>query len=64
MNNQEKDIIRTLTFHIKDIYENKGKNETIEYIDYAIFLRKKLGHSDELIEKLYFIKYFIDKVVC
>ena len=64
MNNQEKDIIRSLTFHIKDIYENKGKNEVIKYIDYTIFLRKKLGHSNELMEKLYFIKYFIDKVVC
>ena len=64
MTNQEKDIIRTVTYHLKDIYRNKGKNEAIRYIDYTIFLREKLGHSNELMEKLYFIKYYIDNVFC
>ena len=29
MTNQEKDIIRTVTFHLKDIYRNKDKNEIL-----------------------------------
>ena len=58
------DIIRTVTYHLKDIYRNKGKNDAIRYIDYTIFLREKLEHSNELMEKLYFIKYYIDKVAC
>ena len=62
MTNQEKDIIRTLTYHLKDIYRNKGKKEAIRYIDYTIFLRKKLDYSNELMEKLYFIRNYIDKV--
>ena len=62
MTNQEKDIIRTVTYHLKDIYRNKGKNEAIRYIDYTIFLREKLEHSNEIMEKLYFIKYYIDNV--
>ena len=64
MTNQEKDIIRTVTYHLKDIYRNKGKNEAIRYIDCTIFLREKLEHSDELMEKLYFIRYYINKVAC
>ena len=62
MTNQEKDIIRIVTYHLKDIYRNKGKNEAIKYIDYTIFLRKRLEHSNELMEKLYFIRNYINKV--
>ena len=50
------------TYHLKDIYRNKGKNEAIRYIDYTIFFIKKLDYSNELMEKLYFIKNYIDKV--
>lgn len=62
MTNQEKDIIRTLTSQIKNLSKTKTKAELVRYVDYTIFLRKRLDHSDEFMEKLYFIRYYINNV--
>ena len=59
MTNKEKEIIRMIT---RDLSKIKTKNEMIEYLDYIIVMRKLLTHSDEFMEKLYFIRYYIDKV--
>lgn len=59
MTNKEKEIIRMIT---RDLSKIKTKNGMIEYLDYIIVMRKLLTHSDEFMEKLYFIRYYIDKV--
>ena len=59
MTNKEKEFIRMIT---RDLSKIKTKNGMIEYLDYIIVMRKLLTHSDEFMEKLYFIRYYIDKV--
>ena len=64
MTNKEKEIIRNLIPQIKDLYKYRTKNELIRFLDYTILIRKALEHTDEFMEKLYFIRYYVDKVAC
>ena len=58
MNNQEKEIIEILASDLKKLQETVSKNELVKFIDYIIIMRSYLGHSDEFMEKLYFIRYY------
>ena len=58
MNNQEKEIIKVLVSDLKRLQETVSKNELVKCIDYIIIMRSYLGHSDEFMEKLYFIRYY------
>lgn len=54
----EKEIINTIVSDLKDLQKTMNKNELVRYLDYTITMRYKLGHSNEFMEKLYFIRYY------
>ena len=58
MNNQEKEIIEILVSDLEKLQETASKNELVKFIDHNIIMRSYLGHSDEFMEKLYFIRYY------
>ena len=58
MNNQEKEIIKILVSDLKRLQETVSKNELVEFIDTNIIMRNYLDHSDEFMEKLYFIRCY------
>lgn len=55
---REKEIIDSIITDIKSIQETVSKDEIVRYLDYVIILRKRLGHTDEFMEKLYFIRNY------
>ena len=61
MKEYERYIIRKIVNHIKELQESRTKEDALRFIDNSIIMRKYLNHSDEFIEKLYFIKYYIEK---
>ena len=61
MKEYERYIIRKIVNHIKELQESRTKEDVLRFIDNSIIMRKYLNHSDEFIEKLYFIKYYIEK---
>ena len=58
MNKQEKEIVKVLVSDLKRLQETVSKNELVKFIDYIIIMRSYLDHSDEFMEKLYFIRYY------
>ena len=64
MTNREKELIMKVTSDIRKLNETKSSIDLVRYMDYVIILSKQLERSDEFMEKLYFIRYYIDKVVC
>ena len=64
MTNREKELFMEVTSDIRKLYETKSLKDLVRYMDYVIILSKQLERSDEFMEKLYFIRYYIDKVVC
>ena len=54
----EKEIINTIVSDLKDLQKTMNKNELVRFLDYTIIMRNKLGHSNEFMEKLYFIRYY------
>ena len=60
MNSYEIIIIRKIVNHIKELQETKSKEDVIRFIDNSIIMRKYLNHSDEFIQKLYLIRYYIN----
>lgn len=54
----EKEIINTIVSDLKELQKTRNKNELVRYLDYTIIMRNKLGHSNEFMEKLYFIRYY------
>ena len=64
MTNREKELIMKVTSDIRKLYETKSLKDLVRYMDYVIILSKQLERSNEFMEKLYFIRYYIDKVVC
>ena len=64
MTNKEKELIMKATSDIRKLYETKSLKDLVRYMDYVIILSKQLERSNEFMEKLYFIRYYIDKVVC
>ena len=63
MTNREKELIMKVTSDIRKLDETKSSKDLVRYMDYVIILSKQLERSDEFMEKLYFIRYYIDKVV-
>lgn len=55
---REKEIIDSIITDLKSLQETVSKDEIIRYLDYIIILRKRLGHTDEFMEKLYFIRNY------
>ena len=64
MTNKEKELIMKVTSDIRKLNETKSSKDLVRYMDYVIILSKQLERSDEFMEKLYFIRYYINKVVC
>lgn len=64
MTNREKELIMKVTSDIRKLDVTKSSKDLVRYMDYVIILSKQLERSDEFMEKLYFIRYYIDKVVC
>ena len=64
MINKEKELIMKATSDIRKLNETKSLKDLVRYMDYVIILSKQLGRSNEFMEKLYFIRYYLDKVVC
>ncbi len=58
MRNREKEAIESIVTSVKDLQQYRTKDEIVRYLDYNIIMRKKLGHSNEFMEKLYFIRYY------
>ena len=54
----EKEIINTIVSDLKDLQQYRTKNELVRFLDYNIIINKKLGRSNEFMEKLYFIRYY------
>ena len=64
MTNKEKELIMKVTSDIRKLYATKSLKDLVIYMDYVIILSNELDCSNEFMEKLYFIRYYIDKVVC
>ena len=64
MTNREKELIMKVTSDIRKLNETKSSKDLVRYMDYVIILSKQLDRSNEFMEKLYFIRYYINKVVC
>ena len=64
MANNEKELIMKVTSDIRKLNETKSSKDLVRYMDYVIILSKQLERSNEFMEKLYFIRYYINKVVC
>ena len=64
MTNKEKELFMKVTSDIRKLNETKSSKDLVRYMDYVIILSKQLERSDEFMEKLYFIRYYIDRVVC
>ena len=58
MRNREKEVIESIVTTVKDLQQYSSKEEIVRYLDYIIIMRKKLGHTNEFMEKLYFIRYY------
>ena len=63
MTNKEKELIMKVTSDIKKLNETKSSKDLVRYMDYVIILSKQLERSNEFMEKLYFIRYYLDKVL-
>ena len=64
MTNREKELIMKVTSDLRKLNETKSLTDLVRYMDYVIILSKELNYSDEFMEKLYFMRYYIDKVAC
>ena len=64
MTNKEKHLIMKVTSDIRKLNETKSSKDLVRYMDYVIILSKQLERSNEFMEKLYFIRYYINNVVC
>ena len=58
MRKREKEVIESIVTTVKDLQQYSSKEEIVRYLDYIIIMSKKLGHTNEFIEKLYFIRYY------
>ena len=63
MTNREKELFMKVTSDIRKLNETKSSKDLVRYMDYVIILSKQLERSNEFMEKLYFIRYYINKVV-
>lgn len=58
MTNREKEIIKTIASSLKELQETSTKEGLVRFLDYIIITQSKLRHTDEFMEKLYFIRYY------
>lgn len=63
MTNREKEIIMKTVKTLKELQNYRNKDELVRYLDYNIIMMKNLDFSNEFMEKLYFIRYYINNVV-
>ena len=63
MTNREKEVFMKVTSDIRKLYETKSLKDLVRYMDYVIILSKQLDRFNEFMEELYFIRYYLDKVV-
>ena len=59
---REKELIMKVTSDLRKLNETKSLTDLVRYMDYVIILSKELNRSDEFMEKLYFIRYYIINV--
>ena len=55
---REKEIIKIIVTTVKDLQQYCTKEEIVSYLDCNIIMSKKLGHTNEFMEMLYFIRYY------
>ena len=58
MTKREKEVIESIVTTVKDLQQYRTKEEIVRYLDYNIIMEKKLGFSNEFMQKLYFIRYY------
>ena len=59
---KEKRLFNSIMNDLLILHESHGKEVLITYLNYMIIFLKNLDVSKEFMEKLYFIRYYIDKV--
>ena len=64
MINREKELFMEVTNDLRKLYKTKTLKDLVRYMDYVIILSKQLERSNEFMEKLYFIRYYINNVAC
>ena len=57
---REKEVIKSIVTTVKDLQQYRTKEEIVRYLDYNIIMWKKLEHTNEFMEKLYFIRYYFN----
>ena len=60
---REKQLFNSIMNDLLILHESHGKEVLITYLNYMIIFLKDLDVSKEFMEKLYFIRYYIDRVV-
>ena len=63
MNLREKRLFNSIMNDLLILHESHGKEVLITYLNYMIIFLKDLDVSNEFMEKLYFIRYYIERVV-
>ena len=58
MTNKEKEIIRKFEIKLKEKYETDTREEIIKFLDKFVVNMLLMGFSNELIEKMFFIRYY------
>ena len=61
MRDYEKEFMRKIYKEIKLIQENKQQKELIKFINLAVIRAIYLNLSDDVINRLYLAKYYIEK---
>ena len=60
MRKREKEVIESIVTTVKDLQQYRTNEEIVRYLDYNIIMREKLAHTNEFMEKLYFIRYYFN----
>ena len=55
---REKEIIKIIVTTVKDLQQYCSKEEIVSYLDCNIIMSKKLDHTNEFMQMLYFIRYY------
>ena len=61
MKDYEKEFMRKIYKEIKLMQENKQQEELIKFINLAVIRAIHLNLSDDVINRLYLAKYYIEK---
>ena len=61
MKDYEKEFMRKIYKEIKLMQENKQQKELIKFINLAVIRAIHLNLSDDVINRLYLAKYYIEK---